>query len=106
MTGGGRAVQCNKGLLSSLERKNGWSLAEFAGVPTPDGMQRLLDHARRDAHLVQDGLRRQAGERIGSLVGGDTGLRRRAGVRLGCNASTPGTVGEIMNHQIGCSAPT
>jgi hypothetical protein len=33
------------GLLSGLERKNGWSLAEFAGDTTPDGMQRLLNHA-------------------------------------------------------------
>lgn len=28
------------GLLSGLERKNGWSLAEFAGDQAPDGMQR------------------------------------------------------------------
>ena len=31
------------GLLSHQERKNSWSLAEFAGDVTPDGMQRLLN---------------------------------------------------------------
>jgi len=44
------------GLLSGLERKNGWSLAEFAGDTTPDGMQRLLNHARWDADAVRDAL--------------------------------------------------
>ena len=33
------------GLVSGLERKNGWTLAEFAGDRTPDGMQRLLNAA-------------------------------------------------------------
>jgi hypothetical protein len=30
-------------LLSRSERKNGWTIAEFAGDATPDGMQRLLN---------------------------------------------------------------
>ncbi len=34
------------GLLSGLERKNGWTLAELSGDATPDGMQRLLNAAR------------------------------------------------------------
>jgi hypothetical protein len=29
------------GLLSQTERKNSWQLAEFAGEPSPDGLQRL-----------------------------------------------------------------
>ena len=39
-----------KGLLGSVERKNGWQLAEYAGDATPDGVQRLLavyQHADR-----------------------------------------------------------
>ena len=31
------------GLLSRSERKNSWTIAEFAGDATPDGMQRLLN---------------------------------------------------------------
>ncbi|HUX88207.1 MAG TPA: IS701 family transposase, partial [Chloroflexota bacterium] len=34
-----RALAYLKGLLSPIERKNGWQLAEFAGDATPDGVQ-------------------------------------------------------------------
>ena len=44
------------GLASGLERKNGWTLAEFAGDATPDGMQRLLNSAVRDEDEVRDRL--------------------------------------------------
>lgn len=68
------------GLLSGLERKNGWSLAEYAGDATPDGMQRLLNHAKWDASAVRDALRAQVAERLGSLDGvlvGDGAKGRR-----------------------------
>jgi hypothetical protein len=45
------------GLVSELERKNGWTLAEFAGDATPDGMQ-LLSAARWDQDAVRDSLAR------------------------------------------------
>jgi hypothetical protein len=35
-----RARACVAGMLSGLERKTGWSLAEHAGEARPDGMQR------------------------------------------------------------------
>jgi hypothetical protein len=44
------------GLVSGLERKNGWTLAEFAGDATPDWMQRLLSAARWDQDAVRDAL--------------------------------------------------
>ena len=34
-----RALEYLKGLLSPVERKNGWQLAEQAGDATPDGVQ-------------------------------------------------------------------
>ncbi len=37
-----RALEYLKGLLSQVERKNGWQLAEQAGDATPCGVQRLL----------------------------------------------------------------
>jgi hypothetical protein len=40
-----RALAYLKGIVSSLERKNGWQLAEGAGESRPDGMQRLLHSA-------------------------------------------------------------
>ena len=37
-----RARACLAGMLSGLERKTGWSLAEHAGEADPGGMQRLF----------------------------------------------------------------
>jgi hypothetical protein len=34
------------GLLSDLPRKNCWTIAEWAGEATPDGMQHLLGRAK------------------------------------------------------------
>lgn len=42
------------GLLSSVERKNCWQLAEQAGHTRPGPMQRLLRYARWDADAVRD----------------------------------------------------
>jgi SRSO17 transposase len=46
-----------KGLMSTVERKNGWQLAEQAGDATPDGMQRLLATSQWDADPVRDDAR-------------------------------------------------
>ncbi|WP_306368724.1 IS701 family transposase [Nocardiopsis sp. CC223A] len=93
------------GLLSSLERKNGWSLAEFAGDATPDGMQRLLNHARWDADQVRDALRAQTAERIGHLDGvlvvDDTGFEKKGRRSAGVQCQYTGTAGKITNCQIG-----
>jgi hypothetical protein len=45
------------GLLSPVERKNCWWLAEHAGHEDPQAMQRLLRTAMWDADLVRDDLR-------------------------------------------------
>ena len=52
-----RALDYLRGLLSPVERKNGWQLAEQAGDATPDGVQRLLYNYQWDADLVRDGLK-------------------------------------------------
>src|SRR6266702_7969568 len=49
-----RALAYPAGLVSAVERKNGWQLAEHAGDARPDGMQRLLNRAGWDADLVRD----------------------------------------------------
>jgi hypothetical protein len=41
-----RAQMYLRGLLSPVERKNGWQMAEEAGEATPYAMQYLLDRAR------------------------------------------------------------
>ena len=53
----GRALLYLQGLLSSIERKNGWQLAEHAREANPYGMQRLLSQAMWNADLVRDDLR-------------------------------------------------
>jgi hypothetical protein len=45
------------GLVTGLERKNGWTLAEWAGEVSPDGMQRLLRRADWDVDGVRDDVR-------------------------------------------------
>ena len=56
-----RALDYLKGLISSVERKNGWQLAEQSGDATPDGVQRLLSSYVWDADLVRDDPRVHGG---------------------------------------------
>lgn len=44
------------GLLSHGERKNSWTLAEFAGDASPDGMQRLLNFSSWDEQACRGTL--------------------------------------------------
>ena len=56
-----RVLDYLRGLLSPVERKNSWQLAEQAGDATPDGVQRLLYNYRWDAGLVRDDPRVHGG---------------------------------------------
>src|SRR5260370_23229794 len=63
------------GLVAGLERKNGWTLAEWAGEVSPDGMQRLLRRADWVGDGVRDDVRAyvvgQLGEPYGVLIADD-----------------------------------
>ena len=61
-----RALRFVQGILSSVERKNGWQLAEQAREANPYGMQRLLSQATWDADGVRDEVRRLALETLGT----------------------------------------
>ncbi|MGW5216228.1 transposase, partial [Streptomyces sp. NPDC004051] len=52
------------GLLSDLPRKNCWTIAEWAGETTPDGMQHLLGRAKWDADQVRDDVREYVVEHL------------------------------------------
>lgn len=52
-----RAKRYIGGLLASVERKNGWQLAEVMGEADPHDTQRLLNEASWDADGVRDDLR-------------------------------------------------
>ena len=45
------------GMVSGLDRKNCWTIAEHRGAATPDGLQHLLARASWDADAVRDDLR-------------------------------------------------
>jgi len=45
------------GMVSGLDRKNCWTIAEHPGAVTPDGLQHLLARASWDAEAVRDDLR-------------------------------------------------
>ena len=52
-----RALSYAQGLMSSVERKNGWQVAEEMGEASPYAMQHLLDRAKWDCDGVRDTLR-------------------------------------------------
>jgi SRSO17 transposase len=93
------------GLLSSVERKNGWQLAEHAGEPRPYGMQRLLAGAKWDADVVRDDLRAYVLEHLGDpravLVIDETGFLKQGTKSVGVKRQYSGTAGRIENCQIG-----
>lgn len=93
------------GLLSGLERKNCWSLAEHAGHRRPDAMQRLLRSARWDADAIRDDLRGLVVEHLGHsdgvLIVDETGFLKKGVHSAGVQRQYSGTAGRIENCQIG-----
>ena len=53
-----RVERYMRGLLGSVERKNGWQMAEYVGENKPYNMQHTLDRAVWDADKIRDELRR------------------------------------------------
>ena len=100
-----RALDYLRGLLSPVERKNGWQLAEQAGDATPYGVQHLLSTYVWDADLVRDDLRDYVVEHLGDvhgvLVVDETGFLKKGNKSVGCSGSIGGTAGRIENCQIG-----
>ena len=94
-----------RGLLSPVERKNGWTLSEQAGDSTPDATQRLLNHAGWDAAAVRDDLRDYVIEHLGHqqavLVVDETGFLKKGSKSAGVARQYSGTAGRIENSQIG-----
>jgi SRSO17 transposase len=93
------------GLLSRTERKNGWTLAEQAGDHTPDGMQRLLNHAVWDADKVRDNRRGYVVDHLGHeqavLVADETRFLKKGTKSAGVQRQYSGTAGRIENCQLG-----
>jgi SRSO17 transposase len=94
-----------RGLLSPIERKNGWQLAEEAGLPTPYSMQYLLNRAVWDSDAVRVQLQGYVREQIagpdGMLVIDETGFLKKGKKSVGVQRQYSGTAGRIENCQIG-----
>jgi len=102
-----RAGSYLRGLLGSVQRKNGWQLAEHVGHATPHGLQRLLDRASWDADAVRDALVRYACARLltdrdpGVLIVDETGFLKKGNKSVGVQRQYSGTAGRIENCQVG-----
>jgi SRSO17 transposase len=93
------------GLLSHAERKNGWTIAEFAGDAGPEGMQRLLNFYAWDEDKVRDALCRYVvkafGHPAGVLVADETGFLKKGRRSAGVQRQYSGTAGRVENCQLG-----
>jgi len=94
-----------QGLLSPVERKNGWQLAEAAGATTPYGVQHLLGRAVWDADAVRDDVRAYIVAHLGDpgavLVVDETGFLKKGTRSVGVQRQYSGTAGRIENCQLG-----
>jgi SRSO17 transposase len=100
-----RSLAYVKGLLSGVERRNGWQLAEQAGEATPDGMQRLLATADWDEEGVREELSEYVRETLGGkdavLVVDETGFLKKGKKSVGVKRQYSGTAGGVDNAQVG-----
>jgi SRSO17 transposase len=100
-----RAQAYLRALLSPVERKNGWQIAEEAGEATPYAMQYLLDRARWDAEGLRDEVRTYVCQTLGEegavLVIDETGFVKKGTKSVGVQRQYSGTAGRIENCQLG-----
>ncbi len=94
-----------RALLSPVERKNGWQIAEHVGAATPDGVQRLLATAHWDADQVRDDLRSYVVEHLGHpeavMVFDETGFLKKGTKSVGVKRQYCGTAGKREHCQVG-----
>lgn len=93
------------GLLSVVERKNGWWLAEHAGHVSPDRMQRLLRAAVWDHDQARVDLLELVTDRLGHpdaiFVIDETGFLKKGIMSVGVQRQYSGTAGRVENSQVG-----
>lgn len=96
------------GLLSGIERKTGWLLAEQAGLERPWRMQALLGRSQWDCEMMRavvfDYVIETLGDRSGVLVVDDTGFLKKGQHSVGVARQYSGTAGRIENCQVGVFA--
>jgi SRSO17 transposase len=100
-----QALAYLQGLLSPVERKNSWQLAEQAGDPGPHRFQHLLGRAVWEADEVRDDLQVYVREHLADpeavLIVDETGFLKKGEQSVGVQRQYSGTAGRIENCQIG-----
>lgn len=92
-------------LLSNVERKNAWQLAEVAGLESPYRFQHLLGRGAWEADALRD-------EQLGEVIAGlgeedavlaidETGFIKQGKKSVGVKRQYTGTSGKVDNCQIG-----
>lgn len=93
------------GLLSAIERKTGWLMAEAAGFERPYRMQSLLGRSSWSADELRDVVREYVIEALGDadgvLVVDETGFVKKGEHSVGVARQYSGTAGRIENCQVG-----
>jgi SRSO17 transposase len=99
-----RAGRVLGGLLSQVDRKNGWQLAEAVGEHDPHGVQRLLSAAAWDADALRDELQRYVSSNLGTpegiLVADESGFPKKGEHSVGVARQYCGTLGKVENCQV------
>ncbi|MEQ1962031.1 IS701 family transposase [Xenorhabdus khoisanae] len=100
-----RCLAYLRGLLSDVERKNGWQLSEWLGERSPDNIQYFLERAHWDAEAARDVLRNYVTEHLGDeqsiLIIDETGFIKKGAHSAGVQRQYSGTAGRVENSQIG-----
>jgi SRSO17 transposase len=93
------------GLLSPIERKNGWQMAEAVGEATPYTLQQFLYRGQFSADCLRDELRGYVNDKLGDedgvLIVDETGFIKQGKMSCGVKRQYSGTAGRIENCQIG-----
>lgn len=98
------AEQYVRGLLAPLERKNGWTIAEYVGEPEPKALQRFVNLSPWDADALLVLNREYAMEHLADpgaiLVADPTGFPKKGAKSVGVQRQYSGTLGRTDNCQI------
>lgn len=96
------------GLLSGIERKTGWQMAEQAGQKGPWRIQALLGRSQWDDELMRsivfDYIAEALADSSGVLIVDETGFLKKGQHSVGVARQYSGTAGRIENCQIGVFA--
>ena len=99
------AAKYIRGLLSPIERKNGWQMAEAQGEKSPYAIQQFLYRGRWDANELMSCCREYVKDELGcddaTLIIDDTSFLKKGKMSAGVARQYSGIAGKIENCQVG-----